>query len=614
MISPNLINVTDYYGVVTMRHQEDVHEILETGHLVFEIDLTKELNFTQHIEDKFLTHDVAYNGEVTDLFRTHILKVAQNPLGQSLQIVYDTFFQEKAKIETLLEALRRTLPQHHPKHPNYQRDSVQPPKLTRQKRQLPFLSLGLGVMNTIHLAVLDGVVAGLGEDVQKTMMRVDNLAKISAATAESVVTLLDEQKKIIETATHTSQTVAATLLSVSMLSAMQQAIRHLQTVANGIQALLDFRLPLSYFDLDEVKATFDKYVTLVRPQNLEPINLSFLQLFQNHASFVLVEKEEEDGVRRLVVSVMVDIPLMALDTPMTSVYSMEPTIVPINGSYWSFHADGLLLTKPDGAMAEVGREYLTDCHDIMGPMGRMCVSAPTLDEETTCLAEIYSRSTNLTACHPFMKIMPPGTPHINQRKDGSFLTYSPSQRHAHVDCPGEAYQSRHDSTSLFGLQQIVIGPGCRLRVGDFHGFVLDEPDIKPVGSFVIGENATQLLAMLNVNYQVLLQDQDDLAILAQENAHVLDQAELTLAKVTALVNRPLHRAATQVLPFILMGISGILILMILSCVTYCCCRRRCQRRKPGPPPKPTKRKPKAKGKQYTPAALGIEHLMIDLEK
>ena len=165
-----------------------------------------------------------------------------------------------------------------------------------------------------------------------------------------------------------------------------------------------------------------------------------------------------------------------------------------------------------------------------------------------------------------------------------------------------------------GLQQVTIGPGCRLRVGDFHGFVLEEPDIKPLRSFIIGENATQLLQMLHVNDQVLRQDQEDLASLVQENAHVLGQAEMTLSRVTALVNRPLHRATTQVLPFILMGISGVLLLMICSCVGYCCCKRRCQRRKLEPPPKPTKRKSKKKGNNYTPAELGIEHLMIDLDK
>ena len=614
MITPSMINVTDYFGSLMMRHQEDIHEVLQTGHIVFEIDLTQELNFVQEIEDKFLTQNVLLrNGKKTDVFRSHILQVAQNPLGQTLQVVYDTFFQEKAKVESLLTALQRTLPRHHPGHQNYQNASVHPPQLTRHKRQLPFLSLGLGVLNSVHLAVLDGAVAGLGSDVQKTMMRVNDLSKISAANTEMVTTLLKEQEEMLETIASNSKIAAATLLSVSMLSAMEQGIRHLQTVSNGLQALLDFRLPLSYFDLDKVKKEFAKYVTHVQPQNLEPVNLSFLQLFQNPASFVLVRQGESEE-RELKISVMVDLPLMARYAPMTSVFSLEPTIIKLNGSYWTFHAKGLLLAKPDGAMAEVGADYLDDCHEVMGPMGRMCPSAPTLDEETTCLAEIYSHSNNLTACHAYLQILPSRIPHTYQRKDGSFVAYSPVQRHAHVDCPDTTYRSRHDSTSLLGLQQIVIDSGCRLRVGDFHGVVLKEPAIKPLRSFIIGENATELIQMLRINDEVLRQNQEDLANLMQENAHVLTKAELTLAKVTALVNRPLHRATTQILPFILMGISGILLLMIASCIGYCCCKRRCQRHKPEAPPKPTKRKPKSKKQKYSPAALGIEHLMIDLDK
>ena len=614
VIDQAMINVTEYFGTLTMRHQEDVHEILETGHLIFDIDITKELDFVQRVEDKFFIQNVPLaNGKKVDFFRSQILEVTKNPLGHSLQIVYDTFFQEKAKVESLLTALRRTLPLHHPSHQNYRNDSVPTPQLTRQKRQIPFLSLGLGVLNSVHLAVLDGAVAGLGSDVQRTMMRVNDLAKISAANAQSVIDLAKEQAKIIADVSSNSKITAATLLSISMLSAMQQGIRHLQTVSNGIQALLDFRLPLSYFDLDEVQRTFDKYVVHVQPQNLEPVNLSFLQLFQNHASFVLVEKEE-NGKKKLKVSVMVDLPLMGKYAPLTSVFSMEPTIVPINGSYWEFHAKGMLLAKPDGAMAEVGPDYLEKCQEVMGPMGRMCTTAPTLDEEKTCLTEIYVHSSNLTACHAHMKIMPPRIPYLKQRQDGSFLAFSPVQRHAHVDCPDSTYRSHHDSASLWGLQLITIRPGCRLRVGDFHGFVLEEPDIKPLRSFVIGENATQLLQMLQVNDQVLRQEQEDLASLVQENAHVLGQAEMTLSRVTALVNRPLHRATTQVLPFILMGISGVLLLMICSCIGYCCCKRRCKRRKLEAPPTPTKRKSK-KGNVYTPTpALGIEHLMIDLDK
>ena len=157
--------------------------------------------------------------------------------------------EERARTYSLLTSLERRLPKHHPGHPDFEGnrdDAVYSRRPTRQKRWIPFLSLGLGVANAVHLAILDGLVGELDSDVQKTMMKVDELTKITTVNADHILQVVRSLERIENQIASTNKFTYAVSVGVSLIATMQTAIQHLKRVSSGLQCLMDHRLPMDY--------------------------------------------------------------------------------------------------------------------------------------------------------------------------------------------------------------------------------------------------------------------------------------------------------------------------------------------------------------------------------
>jgi len=588
-----LINVTDYAGSFQMYHEDDIHPVAAVGHIAFTIDLEQEMEYLNGLTDKFFTKDESGK----NLLNTLLTQTRPNPLQATINAIWRELDEERARTYGLLKSLERRLPKHHPAHPDSNgEDGDYSRRPTRQKRWIPFLSLGLGVFNAVHLAVLDGLVGKLDDDVQKTMMRVNELAKITSVNSDHIVQIAQSIDRMANQIGLTNKHIYAVSVGVALIATMQTAVQHLRRVSSGLESLMDHRLPMDYFDMKHVQKAFDDYKDYVSPQNLEPVNLSPLQLFQNKASFVLLIGPNSDGLNNMTISVLCEVALQTKHVGLMSVYRPEETIIRVNssGTLWNYRPKGMLLAGNSGSLAEVDDSYLDSCFETWGPQGRACPRAPSMGSGQTCLSAVYQQSSNLSVCHEEMTLMKEDQKYTVQLHDSSFLAWSPRDRQVHVDCTVGFDQAQHASHTLYGLQRIVIAPGCSLRAGDYRAHRIKEPVLAPVRSFIVGQDFDALLRMLDIDQRMYEHTYRDIMELSADNRHLLSAAELNLQKVQQLVQSPLHRTTSRFLPYLLFGVSVVVILVICTVLIYCCCKR-CRARRarwPQDPPFPPRREKK----------------------
>ena len=591
-ITHPLLNVTDYAGSFSMYHEDDIHPVAVVGHIAFEIDLEEELAYLNGLTNEFFANSTNDN---PNLFDKLLRKTRPNPLQSTIMAIWKELDEERVRTYNLLTSLERRLPKHHPAHPDFdgERSGTYVRRPTRQKRWIPFLSLGLGVANAVHLAILDGFVGKLDHDVQKTMMKVDKLTKIASVNAEHIVKIAGEIQELENAISRTNKFTYATTVGVSLIATMQTAVQHLRRVSSGLQCLMNHQLPMEYFNMKQVEKSFDDYKDYVSPQNLEPVNLSPLQLFQNEASFVLVIGAESNGLTNMTISVLCEVPLQTKHVGLVSVYRPEETIIQVNssGTLWNYRPRGMLLAGSSGSLAEVDDSYLDSCFETWGPQGRACPRAPSIGTGQTCLAAVYQQASNLSVCHEEMTLMKEDKDYIVQLHDSSFVSWSPRDRHVHIDCSVGFDQAQHTSHTLYGLQRIVIAPGCSLRVGDYRAHRIKEPALAPVRSFIVGHDFEALLRMLDLDERMYVHTYNDIMELSADNRHLLSAAELNLQKVQQLVQSPLHRTTSRFLPYLLFGVSSVVIIVICTILLYCCCKKWRERRArwpqdpPFPPPR-----------------------------
>ena len=609
-IAHPLLNVTNYNGQFAMYHETDIHPVAVVGHIAFEIDLDKEMAYIKTLKAKFFDK----NDTELNLLDRLLKKTKPNPLTANIMSVYKELDEERARTYGYLKSLQRVLPKFHPANPDLNENArtAYAPKTTRQKRQIPFLSFGLGIANAVHLAILDGYVGQLDQDVQNTMLKVDSLAKITAVNAEQIVKIVHSLDNTQNEILVQNQYLYSVTVGVALISTMQTAIQHLKRVSAGLQCLLNHQLPMDYFDVNDVKQTFDEYVAFVSPQNLEPVSLSPLQLFQNKISFVLLVKG--DGMSNITLSVLGEIALQTKHVGLVSVYRPEETIIQVknSGTLWNYKPKGMLLAGTSGDLAEVDDSYLDTCLEAMGPQGKSCPRAPSIGSGTTCLSAIYQQASNLSVCHEEMNLMDKEQPYITQLRDLSFLAWNPRERQVHVDCSMGLEYAQHTSHTLSGLQRIVIAPGCSLRIGDYRAHRVKEPTLAPVKSFIIGEDFNALIRMLDLDEQIFQSTYDDIMEMSADNRHLLSTAELNLQKVQQLVQSPLHRTTSRFLPYMLFGVSSVVLLVIISVAIYCCRKKyRARRARLAYPPAPPRKKKKQQDEEAMEFTNNIDKAAVD---
>ena len=559
-VTGSFFNITEYDGSLQLHHLTDVHESIIDGNLVFQLELTKEYSFVHQLQAKFKSDFLQFETELNVSPLTESIVVANSQLN---------FLTEKTT--SALELLTRQLPRYHPGSSDYDQrgTAVHDSKLQRQKRALGFFSLGLGIWNAVHLAVLDGVVGTLGTDVANTMSRVNQISGIVGTNSKAIAKLAIAQDKILNSVAITNRYLKATISSNALLSAIEEAKNQMTTILRGLESLLSNRLPLDLMNIVDVNDAFNQYRDQLARQGLEPIILSSLQLFQAEASFVIVKNSTDP--ESLILSILVPVPLQRPHDILKAIYKPEHTVLRVNETLWAYRPSNLLIAGGSGALAEVPEDYLEKCRP--GPQGRICPAVPTLATEDTCLAAVY-RGGQLQSCHEDLHVLDQEEPYIHQMQDGSFLLFSPFERSAHIDCVGlGAHRNGHFSHALKGLQRLTIASGCTVRVGSYAGVHFNNPSIH-LSKHRSLLNYTRLISMLQVDTRVLDASYHDIKDAISANAHLVEETKMNLRKVTALLSSPLHRTSSKIAPYVLMAITAVILTIVVTMMIVCCCLRR----------------------------------------
>ena len=151
----------------------------------------------------------------------------------------------------------------------------------RQPWWLPLVSLGLGVVNFAHLAILHGKVDTLASAVSKITHRVDLLTNFMSRNAGLIQKLIVSDTEFLSLATTLARENIETRWTVNALMVAQTANQDIMEIIVALLAMTKHQLPMHLINLKRLTEEFEKFILKVKKENLTPIDSSPAQLLAN---------------------------------------------------------------------------------------------------------------------------------------------------------------------------------------------------------------------------------------------------------------------------------------------------------------------------------------------
>ena len=615
-------NLTDYDGHLAISSPENIHVATETGHLLFRVDIVKEMSFVRRLFRQILrTSNNKYFNETLALSRKELENSVER-LTSLLDSVYRKLPKHKVPYYPSLahghhmsgtttgappsasdegggnrrrrnsqEFSLRTnlisppLPSHTndiihllqtaesltERRPKLINQKLKAAALRRRKRWIPFISLGLGIANSIHLAILDSTISSISSKVDATVYRVNQLTNVVQSNARHVNAIakeIDSLAKIVQQQnTETVKALTLSMTATNVLTAINIAQNHVDIIFTGVKELIKQKLPPEFFSYHDLKSTFVKFQDKVALQGLEPISHIAAQIYEAESSFVLTT---DPLTHRIFLSILTPIPLQRLGVDSFQVYQPEPSMMLVNDSAYEWRprpAGTRLIVGPHGTTALAPDSYMTRCLAQHGPRGRICPRITTDSQTESCMAAVFTRG-SLTRCHDQLHLLSTKATVVRQQGDQTFLVYAPQPDRLSIACSSGL--RRFQTVTVHKLQHLSVIDGCTVSVGSFLASTFQEPRLNAtiMPDIVAAE---EVINLLELPPPVFDHSRSDIDKLIDDNRALVDDTSITLQSVAKLASKPLTRLSHHYAPW-LAATAGIIAtvaavgLMILSCV------------------------------------------------
>jgi len=502
--------LVDTNGSMGMTPSGVVHLSNHDGHLVLVLNLTREMSFL----DDLLTAIPEYEAHIDN-----------PPLSKA---THSRLLKYRRRIVSFFKATER-----------------KNQEITRPTRFLPLAAMGLGIVNFAQLLVLHGEMSNVNRAVSTTVHRVDQLTRAVSTNTETLSQIIQLDSKVIADLIKVENETRALRLSNSVLGLTAVAFQDVVELTIALITLSQHKLPFHLFDLEILTSLFDEYAATLAQSDLQPVDPSASQLLNNPTSFLVTGDAEE-----YTLMLCIPIPLEPIGSTSWTIYKPDPALLLINQTLWTFQSDHILLDNSQGRYIDTHRDFLDKCSPQSGPRGLICPLLPPT-QSTTCLISLVQNISH-PACQEELKLANPYERVVFQRLDGTFLSYTPTEYAAQVECPfvlREAY--------LYKLQRITLPEGCTLRAGSFIGFHLGDMTLGPVFNATIRYEYPDVMRMLNISDSPVI---TDLVDLQRTDRLLLEQAGQTMQQVKEMVNQPLREKISHFLPETTMALVGILLL------------------------------------------------------
>ena len=500
-------------GQMALHHDRTIHREVLRGHMVLNLNLTKEIEFAMKLKTRIVP-------------LVHSFMERNNIHSQEIfdEIFSSEFHRNFQSLKDIIGALRRA--------------SLTP----RQARWVPLLSLGLGVANSIGLALLAGREAADHRLLQQTTHRIDALTNVVARNAEDISELFEEQTEIIRDMRHIEREVIGNRVRAVLKALIDMGSTQLDTIIAGINQIIKGQVPLQLFPVDRLSPEFDTFKAKVKQAHLHPILSNVMSLYELPAQFAILTSPTEG----ITLSLILEIPLAESAHHSWDVIRPETSLLQFGSELWLFAPTDILLVGHGPAkttrFAVVPLTYLDQCYGTHGPEGEICPAFPSLPQPRGCLPALFQRHSGKDLCSSFLTHWNSDTPAQFQDLTHGITLYSPRERLARLQCPG---QPPH-LIQLHGLQRATLPLSCVFSINDFSAINAALPSMTL--EYHTALNDTQsMLGMVTRDFTQLNQTMtlSDLDQLARENGMARSHGKLTLQRARQLEAHPISRHVSR---------------------------------------------------------------------